>query len=191
MNFNLYVNYFSHSNPARKKELDHCLKANITNPLLNVIVLEGEKRLKYSEYFNIIRRYTSFDDINIIANLDIYFDQDSLLLCSNMSQNDFYTLCRWDVKSDGTIIFWDRPDSQDVWIMKGAPRGIYGEFELGKLGCDNRLVHEAKQVGYNVKNPSLSIRTFHLHNSNIRNYTVGDTKDIVPGPHEKINPCYL
>jgi len=62
--------------------------------------------------------------------------------------------------------------SQDVWIFNNKiNKSINADFSLGVLGCDNRLSFLLNESGYNVTNPSKTIRCIHRHNSNIRNYT--------------------
>jgi hypothetical protein len=57
---------------------------------------------------------------------------------------------------------------------------VYGNFTLGMRGCDNRIAAEFEIAGYRVSNPSKSIRSYHVHNSGIRNYT---TTDVIPKPY--------
>jgi hypothetical protein len=41
---------------------------------------------------------------------------------------------------------------------------------MGLPGCDNRLAHLLSETGYRLSNPCRSIRTIHLHRSNVRSY---------------------
>lgn len=57
--------------------------------------------------------------------------------------------------------------------------------------CDNRIALELRQAGYNISNPSKSIRTIHFHNTQIHNYsTVGD-EDLIPSPYLLLTPCFI
>jgi hypothetical protein len=95
MSINLFINYYKESNSNRLKELCFCINKNLQNNLLNVIILNSDNRIKFSDFFNIINKYTNNNDINIISNLDIYFD-DSISLVNNMNINEAFVLCRWD-----------------------------------------------------------------------------------------------
>ncbi len=186
---NLFYNYFKYENPSRQKEIDLCLNNNLKNKNLNTIIIESQKRLTYSFYFKKINSITLPNDINIICNADIYFDN-TVMLCQNMKPNDCYALSRWDVSSDGKSQLFQRSDSQDTWIFKGKIKNnLYGDICLGMPGCDNRIAHEIVKAGYNLLNPSQSIKTYHVHISNVRNY---DKKhDTIPGPYKHISPSKL
>jgi hypothetical protein len=189
--FNLFITYYKDQNPRRQKELDFCLMHNLKNPLLNTIVFERQDRLPFSFYFGKINKISSNDDINIIANSDIYFD-DTLKLAENINANNCYALSRWDDTPDGKSNFFHREDSQDVWIFKGKIKNnLFGDFLLGLCGCDNRLAFEISKAGYKISNPGLSIRAHHYHMSHIRNYIMRDKRYIVPGPYMKVEPCWL
>jgi hypothetical protein len=110
----------------------------------------------------------------IIANADIFFD-DSLALLDDVSLSGrMLCLSRWDENSDGLLVHFDRPDSQDAWIFEAPVLHIEAEFHLGVPGCDGRLAYEASKAGLTVCNPSRSIRAHHLHQSTIRRYTESD-----------------
>jgi len=184
---NLFVGYYQCGNPVRQKELDHCLARNVTNKLLNAIVLETPERLKFNFFFNKINKITSDNDINIIANSDIYFDE-TIQLTAGMTHNDCYALSRWDVTRAGTAAHMDRRDSQDVWIVRGKVRNVFGDFYLGYRGCDNRIAYEFQKAGYVVRNPSKTIKTYHLHLSNIRSYNMSN---VVSEPYLTVQPTIL
>lgn len=191
MNINLYINYYKDPSKQRKEELDLCVHNNLNNNHLNVILFECQKRLKYIDFFNIINNYTSDDDINIISNLDIYFD-DSVKLLKDMNKNEAFALGRWDVEKNNSIVFANRSDSQDAWVFKGKinPK-LNGDFNLGFLGCDNRMVYEMQKAGYKTSNPSKTIKIIHVHSSGIRNYkSEGQArkKFEVRGPHRTLAP---
>ena len=66
-------------------------------------------------------------------------------------------------------------------------------FEVNNIivhNCDNRLAHDIQSHGYNVINPSHTIKTYHLHNSNIRNYLNDRNEPIerIPQPYLLVNP---
>lgn len=175
---NLFFNYYI--NESRQHEIDECLKMNM-KVFDNVIVLYG--RPTFKEMFERSKDMGP-DDINVFCNSDIYFEDVSLL--NNIKENECYALTRWNKKGD-KIEFMNRPDSQDSWAFRGPIRDINADFTMGLWGCDNRLLHEIQKAKYNVLNPSLSIRTIHLHEVDNRNQE--RTKDnTVPPPYKTIQP---
>jgi hypothetical protein len=184
---NLYYNYFKHPDPKRAYEIDFCKNKNLQNKHLNVILINHQNRLTFDFYFDKINQNTGPDDINIICNSDIFFD-DTINLTLKMDHEEAYALTRWDYLSPSNIKFWDKVFSQDTWIFKGSLKKIVGNYFLGRPGCDNRVAHEIKESGYKISNPSLTIKTYHFHTSKIRDYK---PKDRVPGPYLHLKPIYL
>lgn len=199
----LLIEYFKHPNEDRHNEYIQCLKENILNDQISkidVIISDGvelpisddkivitnrETRPTYNDFFRISN--TKYPNkICIIANSDIIMTDLSMLNDSNM-ENRFVALSRWDINRNGKLNFFDREDSQDVWIFK-TPISIKTppNFHLGKPGCDNRIAYMAWESGLIVNNPSKQIITKHLHLTNLRNYGFEDT---VFGMHMRIKPC--
>jgi len=170
----LLYNYYEDKNPVRKKEIDFCLQQNLANPHLNVIVVETAEKPSYNFFFEKINELTGPDDINIICNSDIFFD-DTILLTQHLKHHASYVLSRWDYINEQNVKLFDRADSQDTWIVRGPIRNVVGGFTLGKKGCDNRIAYELKDAGYFPTNPARSIKTYHVQNSGIRNYSHNDT----------------
>ena len=183
----LFYNYYVDKNPTRRKEIDFCLQRNLANPFLTTIIMETTNKPSYQNFFEKINEITQPDDINIICNSDIFFDN-TIQLASNIRHKELYALLRWEWYPNGNVAFHERPDSQDTWITKGKIENVYGEFTLGIRGCDNRIAHEFKKSGYIVNNPSKSIKTYHVHNSGVRNYTM---KDVIPPPYYTLMPSSL
>jgi hypothetical protein len=201
--------------PARMAEYEICLNENIKNPNIDFIVLfidslgfDPNEKFLQSPKLRVVRRpdrmtYQDFftfasaeypNQICAIANADIILGSDISGITSEYIQRKFLALTRWDLKkqSDGTFqsIFFENPRkiaqaSQDTWIFL-SPITIHGSnFTLGKPGCDNKIAHLARKSGLIVTNPSLAIKTYHLHESGIRNYS---GRDLVPGPWQVVPP---
>lgn len=221
MNHNLFVNYYIDKNIERQKELDFCINENLKNNSLNFYVvicnameydyfikkyIEFEKKIipiiiderpTYNNYFQFISKiFPQQDNINIISNLDIIVPEETLLYSSfYLSGKSCLALSRWDISNINNYKInshlFDRADSQDTWIFKGAVNQVAGaNFPLGKAGCDNSIAHLLSTSGYDVKNPSKTLKTFHYHLTNIRNYTdvSGIPTSVIPPPYKLIQP---
>lgn len=184
---NVLINYYIDRHPDRQEEINKCFKINMSNPHINLIIINSQDRLKYSHYFNYLNTISSKNDINVISNADIYFD-DTALLLEKLDFDTFFALSRWEVGKNNKIVHCNRQDSQDVWAWRGKSKNIYSEFNIGVPGCDNRLAYEADKSGYRVINPSLDIKTYHLHMTNLRNYDLKNRKDTIPGPYLTVFP---
>lgn len=200
----LFTNYYKDKNSQRQAELEYCLDSNLSNPLISEVILVTEetdipkhKKIKvvnigvrptYSDFFRLANERTESGDISIISNSDIYFN-DSIKYITNITNRECFALTRWDLSMAKQLYFFNRSDSQDVWIFRGNIPYIEGNFNLGKPGCDNRIAHEINKASFKVRNPSLSIQAIHVHNSAIRNFDWNDNKDRITGPYQLVDPC--
>ena len=125
MPINLYVN--TYKDKDRQDELDFCEKKNSENSFLKINIIDG--RPTFSEIFKMCS-----DDINIVANADIYFDE-TINFVNGLQDNEVMCLTRWE---NGKL--FNRRDSQDAWIFKGRP-DVKADFTMGTAGCDNVLAH--------------------------------------------------
>lgn len=207
---NLFINLYRDKNPVRQKELEKCLSLNLLNKKIQTIyciierdfdafdlignekvaLIKMNERPTYKDYFNLINVYASENTVSAIANSDIYFDAAGVQLIEDYLQhNECYALSRWDVLPNGSTRHYIRPDSQDVWGFRGKIKPVQGaDFRQSLAGCDNAIAYYLERAGYEIKNPSKTIKTYHIHNSNIRNYTA---KDRVPPPYKLIHPHIL
>lgn len=174
---NLFINPFECQDKIRDEEYKECLQRNVENPLIDRIIFVRENsQATYSDFFLATKKYP--EGINIISNLDIYFDQSLSRLLPHTFQgkeykgiqsNECYALTRWNIKKGNAELFVEHGQwSQDVWIFKGAVDDrVKAPFGLGLWGCDNHVAYLIGQR-YRITNPSHSIRAFHLHNSDLR-----------------------
>lgn len=206
----LYTTFYNEQNIIRKSELAECLKLNISNPAISKIVVLYEvpiiydhnnkkirhisvgRRPNYSDYFRIVNGSSYSEDINIIANSDIFFDHS----IKNIELIDFadkcFALSRWDIQPDGSAILFNRNDSQDVWIFKGKIKeGVFGDFPVGVPFCDNRIMFELQKAGYKVLNPSFSIKAYHLHAGKREEYKKENLSIYVDPPYRYRYPHNL
>lgn len=110
-------------------------------------------------------------------------------MCDN--PNTALALSRWDLLPNGELRFFDCADSQDVWVIRGCPKGFGNtDFPMGYAGCDNRFAYELRAMGYEVRNLGRSMVTIHYHLSGIRNYIdeSGNKRLTVPEPYLLVKP---
>jgi len=214
---NLLIEYFTSSNPNRDFEYKACIKENLNCEAIDKIVIfisdETSKLDIVSEKLEIVKlgQRPTFkflfewanqnypEQICIIGNTDIIFDNSLLNLENYNFDKSFLALTRWDLFTENKqwhMRFFNGPYrdngwtmgmlSQDSWIFK-TPIKIddRSNFLMGKPGCDNRIVQLYHELGYRVKNPSQQIITKHLHTSNYRTY---NHTDMVFGPYLLVAP---
>ncbi len=185
-----------HDPDARRRgELRECLRRNADNNLLQEIHVFSEdavesvdlqsdplfsldkmrliphrRRMTYRDFFNYANQNLPGRKV-IIANADIFFDQSLALLENYDLDGKLLCLSRWEMKPDGSTVFFEHPASQDAWIFRTPIRKFRSDIHLGLPGCENRLAWEAKHAGLKLSNPGRSIHANHLHMSHIRRYT--------------------
>ncbi len=152
------------------------------------------QRVTFNHIFAEMRKSKYQGCINIMANTDIFFpDLEVFNLfydCQQQPEKQVLALSRWDWNGDENVTHFNRADSQDTWVFFGGANIVTGlEFGFGVAGNDNRLAHEIVQAGYNITNPSKTIRTYHVHNTNVRNYVKdGVVVERVPPPYHLVTP---
>src|SRR5210317_1317842 len=129
----LFTSYYQDT-PERQAELDLCLKNNLNNPLIDRVVILGDKydhpkavciehdRPTYADFFKLANQVGS--EYSILANSDIYFDGSLSKLFGVGFHNTFLAISRHDIKGGRRVLFdasgWGRKGwSQDAWIWKG------------------------------------------------------------------------
>ena len=200
----LFTTLYKEKNSARLAEHFECLRRNsecaaiaevcifseqcnhLVPNVSRIISRHVDSRPTYSQFLDWINELASPDDLSIIANTDIWFD-DSIRMIDGFDFGDrtILVVSRWDVQHDGSVRLFDRGDSQDVWIIRGKAGNVRGDFPLGVLECDDKIAWEFQEAGYRVVNPALSARTYHLHLTGYRSY------EIAPAPDYGIRPPYL
>lgn len=185
----IFFNWFEHQ--SRQHEIDLCLAEN-KKVFDKVVIVEG--RPTFTELFAMTKTYP--ESINCFCNSDIYFKKETIHLLNAIKENECYALTRYNLISRGTSqeneVFYPlmRGDSMDSWCFRGTVKPISADFTGGLWGCDNRLAYEIKQAGYTVRNPSLSIRTIHVHAVDDRNHS-RTPYNTVPPPYHLVPPTTL
>lgn len=197
----LIQQYYQPTKSQRAKEINRTLEKNIECTSIDKIILLNEKlyddiptsskieqvninhRLTYYDVLNYIKTHIPKDTIVIFANSDIYMDSTLNQLYNIDLHMKFLALLRYDVQVDAEpVIFGPRADSQDTWIVWSSSidfeitEADFG-FNFGISGCDNALTVAMLKKKFVVSNPAYSIKTYHLHNSNIRTYVTSDVID--------------
>jgi hypothetical protein len=205
---NLLIEYFNSINHMRNGEFLYCLHQNLGNKLINKVYLFMEKdselyfdspkiekvirkkRPTYKEIFDFCNKNLK-DQICIVANADIIFD-DTLRYFNNIDMtNNFYALSRWEISTnDGKtweIEPYESPASQDSWIFKTPiPTSDAMNYTMGKPGCDNKITYNMRELGYTCRNPGKKVITIHFHPTNFRTYN--HRTDRIPGPYLLVTP---
>ena len=198
--------FFKHGKSDRASEIRKCLRENASSRIIDKILLLNESpqiftksdkiqeeiighRLTYQDVFE--RIYDIPDNtIVVFANADIFIDDNSFKELWHLNLEDkFLALLRYDLPMSGDIseakLFGPRADSQDTWIVrsedvKKRDRSTWESmnFQFGKMGCDNGLALEVMRAKFLVVNPSQTLKTYHVHASEIRNYSKVDVLDM-------------
>jgi len=181
----LLTSYYPEKNKKRSEEIQYCLQKNIENIHISKIILlcEGvlapinsgkveeilvNKRPTFSDFIS-VANIESEDKIKIIANSDIYFTETIQIANYSLKYNEVYCLSRWEYR-EGNIFIKNNFKGQDSWIFKGGLPSSAGKFHLGIPGCDNLFAGELKKLGRKILNPSLTIVSIHIHESDLRTY---------------------
>ena len=190
---NLIVSYYKDKHLERCKEIDICLKLNCSNNLFNkiiilnetnedidwikcddrIIILNIKNRLMFCDFFNYANIYSDNDTINILINSDIVIGENFNNINLYLKNDELFMLTRYDILFDGSIKFNDDYGSFDTWIWKGYIQNKdIGKYYMGVPCCDVLLSYEFYSNNYKLKNPCFDLKTYHIHNTNIRNYTI-------------------
>jgi len=192
----LLVGHYLDPSPARALEIWECLQRNVALPAIEQVhvfledlddveaartrcptlrdpkvrLVRHGRRLRFGDLFTYATRELK-DKVVVIANADIFFDSTLALVTPDVTVDRMLCLSRWDVLADGSMKLFARPDSQDAWIFSAPlPAELDGDFELGRMGCDNRVAWAAHAAGLHLANPSRSVHACHLHLTGIRRY---------------------
>jgi len=202
--------YYTPEKLRRQKEIKKCLEHNLKSSVIDKVILLNERdetdelptssklqqaivgrRLSYKIVVEWIIKNVPDNVICVFGNADIYLDDSSWRDAWSVDlDNVFLSLLRWDIQEDDAPpkLFGPRNDSQDTWgFLSTSVKSKQWDMKqldipFGKAGCDNAITVEMLRKKFLIVNPSLSLKTFHLHLSNLRTY---DPQDIVD------RPCYM
>lgn len=195
--------YFRHPQKKRAAEIKECLRRNALCEEVDRVVLltEGDysadwknmaeskkitqviigKRLTYAHFLQFVKDEVPLNVFCILCNADIYMGPSLRNLWKMNLTDRMLALLRWDVPEHGDpVLFGPRADSQDTWILLSdsvkEKTWSYARFDfpLGKAGCDNAFAAHMLRNRFALLNPALILQTYHLHQSNVRDYSVKD-----------------
>jgi hypothetical protein len=196
--------YFRSLNKARQIELDECLARNAENPLIDRIVLlidDGapvpiqsakieirplRSRPTYADWIAVTEDM-SLEGPVLLANSDIYFDDSLSLVHQVLDETSvFMALSRWEVEGGNTKLHSNPHWSQDVWAISAGHADLQHlrerlGFKLGVPRCDNKVAYVFATSGWSVRNPCNYLRSYHLQESQVRNYDKNADTTIVGG----------
>ena len=194
---------YKSSNKARDKELQKCLKKNLENEFVDEILLFTESnqvqipsdkkikqvpmktRLSYANCIDAIQNVVGAGKLVVFANADIYLDDSWKSIWSVNLKDTLLALLRWEEGVDGKepVLFGPRNDSQDTWLIHSdsvlSKTWNLDNFNIpfGKAGCDNAILVEFLRNKFKIVNPALSLKTIHVHASEVRTYEKTDIVD--------------
>ncbi|MCY6413455.1 exostosin family protein [Acinetobacter sp. VNH17] len=201
----LFSPYYMSENYERQQEIDKCLKRNvdvinikkifllidddsipvIQNPKIEVLYID--KRPTYRDWIEYTEKYVK-DGISVLANSDIYFDESVSNLNFIFDQNtkSFVAISRYEVIGETNTLHPNPHWSQDVWcidssaeITKILKKDL--DISLGVPRCDNKIAYLFSVHGFDVFNPCKFVKTYHLHETQIRSYSAHVDKRILGG----------
>ena len=204
----LITSYYHSPNNERQQELNQCLINNSKNPHIKSVFLlnsqiydldfidqecrhkivqftvndENKDRLHYDYAIQFTNNYL-FGQKCIVSNSDIYFDE----TLTHLDRVDFSSISFALSKYENGVLD-ERVDSQDSWIFVSPLKVDISQikFKFGISGCDNIFAGIMVKSGYNVFNPSKTIKTHHLHDSGHRTYNENDR---IVGDYWGVIPC--
>lgn len=205
MAYRLFTTYYHEPSITRRRELDLALKVSQAAFDYVTVLAEsvarpdwfrgdwwvGEARQTFCDMIALAAN-AGPGDVVAIANCDVIVPRSELeKIDAALQPNEAYCLTRWELDGQWAMQVWDVGYSQDVWVFRGPPRAsIGGHYGFGLRGCDNRFSHELAAAGYDTRNPSKTIETYHVHNSGKRTETNTEAHR-VPPPYLYLTPVEL
>jgi len=165
-----------------------------------IVQVNINKRLEYKDVFKFVEE-ERINGYIVFCNSDIFINESIKKLHKSILDKEkiFIALLRYEYKKSlagnkhiGTI-FGPRPDSQDTWIFHSNFNLDKNQmdilnFNFGMPGCDNKITYLMKIFGYKLLNCPNIIKSFHIHTSEIRDYT---SKDLIPTPYIWLNQLHF
>ena len=171
----------------------YCLYKNLANKHIDEVVLLVDQdcefinvfsdklilypihdRLTYKEWLEISYKLHP-NDIKVLANSDIYFDDtiSKLHNIKNWSSDTMYVSSRKDITKDDKIVpsrlyhnnicpIIDIERSQDVWVYKNPLKTFDNNYYLGFMGCDSKMSESLMSQNMQIINLYFYINCLHI-----------------------------
>ena len=151
-----------------------------TDEMKTIKQINIKVRLTYAIIILVIKLYKKFiNGYIVIANNDIFFDNTikNLVYTSLSKRVGLYALTRFEYNENLELckLANNSKLTQDTWIFHTNFILNYKwqiqlfNFELGRVGCDNRISYLFWKFGYTVYNEPYIIKTYHNHSDQTRN----------------------
>jgi len=179
----LITSIYETGNDNRDLEFLECLSYNKKNPYINKIIIafEGRKGSLYEAieqdvthhidtrptFDDLINLYKG-EDIVILSNADIYFDNTLRFVFDVELDNTLFMLTRKNGKELIPHTNDEMVACADAWIYK-SPTKVSCECQIGVAYCDGKISAQAYMDGIRVVNYSKSINAIHLHKGGYKN----------------------
>ena len=154
-------------------ELDECLAKNIRNRHIDRIVLVAtsgaEHRNKFASdkvlwldmekrsrptFRNFDPNTTSHEDLNILANGDIFFDDSLAKLRDFDLPGVFVALTRWEHKNERHVVDENERGLARQLGLSAVDEAVFRRsLTMGRWWCDTHLTWELRRAGFRVGNP--------------------------------------
>ena len=110
-------------------------------------------------------------------------NQENLADCYLYGSTEYYIKNVRDKSKSALPKIEGNPTSNDTWILHSNNKLTDKEiklfnFELGRQGCDNKIIYLFKLLGYDIYNDVSFIKTYHYHKgfSKNRNYSITESE---------------
>lgn len=137
----------------------------LQHPKLTIVPIDS--RPTYRDFFDLARE-ECVGRVVCAHNSDIYFDE-TIALTELVQRDELWCLTRHNVRPNESLKFYYLGGA-DAWVFRSPLKPFVGDDTLiGVVGCDGRIAQKASEAHIEIKNPSLSVISYHLHKSNERN----------------------
>ncbi|KZL50957.1 MULTISPECIES: hypothetical protein [Cyanophyceae] len=202
----LLTTLYTSCKPERAEEFLTCLHRNLAHPYIEAVkvfleikdqdtdygylngfshekleIIPVHHRSTYAELIAVANNWGT-DQVAIIVNGDIYFDENSALERSaEITTGEFWTLSRYEPTPDGgwKLFHIATAGAHDCWIFRTPLPAFKNNYQLGIQGCDLFMAQRAIEAGFKVLNPCFTILARHLHQvAGVRNHKLDPIRKI-------------
>jgi hypothetical protein len=190
---NLFFPYYNCGHEERQQEIELCLIQNLGNKAISKIIvliddnsvlpiddakittIYLDSRPTYKKWIELTSEL-SLNGVSVLCNSDIYFDESVKRLNDIVdSPAKFVALSRWEVVKKHTHLHPNPHWSQDVWAMNCknylSKEMLHQlDFPIGVPRCDNKIAYLFGIFGWEVFNPCGHVKSFHVHETEMRTY---------------------